>query len=197
MGDNEIIMKRRMPEKYKSCGLGGVPAGEAWDTIRRYEAQLSKQRPTVGIVLAGPNGVGKSGAMAVLHKEANCKYPHWASRHLMWANARDIALSYGYYKTDIVFDEDVDSLYESAKWLVVDELGKESDIRNFDRRMQSLLRCRSENNVVTHFTTNLSLEENENDQGTVLGLYGKSFWSLLHETCILVSVDGEDRRRGG
>jgi DNA replication protein DnaC len=105
----------------------------------------------------------------------------------MWCRARDIATTYGYWLQDETFDEPVDSLYNSAKFLVVDELGREQDVKNFAQRMHSLLSVRRDNLLVTCFTTNLSLEK-------VGNVYGAGFYSILHETCFACSAQGPDRR---
>src|SRR6476646_8219009 len=96
----------------------------------------------MGLLLMGPNGSGKSGALAALHNLAKTIPQLSSSKYTMWCYARDVARTYEYGLIDQTFDDYVDDMYEEAKWLVIDELGRESDIKNHDRRMHALLRKR-------------------------------------------------------
>lgn len=184
-----IDMARRLPLRYQQFSFERVTQHESFDIVREYGNGLrSFCKQGVGLALLGPNGCGKTGALAMLHRRVEAEFPQWGAKDRMWCRARDIALTYGYFNTDQTFDEDVDSLYNTARWLVIDELGRETDIKNFDRRMHSLLSSRRDNLCITCFTSNMSLE---NIQAT----YGEGFASLLHETCILASVEGPDRRK--
>ncbi len=192
----EILAPRSLPKKYADCSIEQVSSGLEWNSVRDYYNSPGKYlHHGVGLVLSGPNGCGKTGAAAVLYKKVKESRPSWGSRNVVWASSRDIATYYGHYLTEGVFDIPVDEFYNTAKWLVIDELGRESNEKNFDRRLYSLLKARSDEKLTTLFTTNLSLRDNPEDRNTVVGLYGNSFYSLLHEACVLVSVIGDDRRR--
>lgn len=183
-----IDMARRMPLRYQAFSPDRLTGEPSFNIVREYLANIRQNcRNAVGLALLGPNGCGKTGAMAILHKAVEKAVPHWGAKARMWCRARDIATSYGYFKSDSTFDEDVDTLYNEARWLVVDELGRETDIKNFDRRMHSLLSSRRDNLCTTCFTSNMTLDK-------ICEVYGEGFYSLLHETCIVAVVSGPDRR---
>src|SRR6185369_6687723 len=93
---------------------------------------------------------------------------NYGSKTLMWCRADDIAQSYGYDKTDATFDDPVDKLYEGARVLFIDELGRETDVKNSDRRILRLFHRRYDNRRVTNFTTNLTFDELEKQYGESL-----------------------------
>lgn len=189
----EIDISRRLPDRLAKYTLEGITPDLSFDPVRAYHQKLHEYvKAGVGLCLSGPNGSGKSGAQAAIFSFLRLAKPNWGSREKMWCRARDVASTYGYFMNDQEFDQPIDDLYEKAKYLIIDELGRETDIKNFDSRMFSLLGVRRDNNLVTGFTTNLSLGEGT---GSIHDKYGVGFYSTLHETCVLVSVGGKDRRR--
>ena len=184
-----IDMARKLPLRYQQFSFEQITESASFDIVREYLGDLRGFiKKGVGLALLGPNGCGKTGALAMVQQRLLAELPQWGAKDRMWCRARDIALTYGYFKVDITFDEDVDVLYNTARWLVVDELGRETDIKNFDRRMHSLLSSRRDNMCVTCFTSNM-------DMTKIRDTYGEGFASLLYETCIVATVDGPDRRR--
>ena len=187
--ENRIIdMVRKLPKRFETYTIDKLTDNASFAYVRGYIDNLSNNLKTgKGLFLYGANGIGKTGALACVHHAVKARRIEWGAKERMWCRARDIALSYGYFYTDETFDESVDHLYNTCAWLVVDELGRESDIKNYERRLHSLLSSRRDNMVVTSFTSNLSLMK-------IQEIYGNGFYSMLHETCYIVECDGPDRR---
>jgi DNA replication protein DnaC len=197
MNEKLVTLARQMPPAYKSFTTARASRDKSFDPIRQYHKDMAVNFLNgVGVMMSGPNGVGKTGWLAVLFMYAVKLYPQWGVHQRLWLRARDVAQTYGYHLQEQEFDYPVDSLLQEAKILVIDELGRESDIKNFDRRMHNLIQRRVENRRVTLFTTNLSLDADPEKPGTVRTVYGEGFWSLLHQSCLAVTVSGPDRRMG-
>lgn len=189
MEDEYIDMARKLPARLQEATVEGITADPSFDPVREYLAHLEANiRKGMGLLLCGPNGAGKTGAMSAVFQEVKRRWPGMGAKNLMWCRARDIALSYGYFKTDSTFDEPVDRLYEGSRVLVIDELGRESDIKNYNMRMHNLFGIRRDNRRVTSFTSNLPPDQ-------LAIKYGPGFMSLLAETCLVVQVGGDDRRQ--
>jgi len=189
MYGQQISMARSIPSKYSAFSLSELTSTPTFDGVRSYadniKSHLSKKR---GLLLVGANGIGKTGALASIHNLLATVRPMWGVKERMWCRARDIAKTYEYGHFDETFDEPVDELYNSCAWLVIDELGREADVKNFEHRMHSLLSSRRDNMKITSFTSNLSLSQIRN-------IYGEGFYSILHETsAFIIECDGPDRR---
>jgi DNA replication protein DnaC len=192
-----IDMTRRLPLRLeKVCTEQGLTRQSSFtpvlDYLNRVGFYLGRR---VGLCLSGPNGIGKTGALMVAVKRIRQIREGWMSREIMWTTARDIAREYEYGNLDNTFDDSVDTLLETAELLVIDELGRECDIKNFERRMLALLRKRVDNRKTTLIATNLSLSVEPN-LPNIKNVYGEAYWSLLHEACLMVTVEGPDRRKG-
>lgn len=197
MEDRSIRMTRLIPPKYRSYSADALPTDPSFNEVKRYHRELDEYfRHGVGLLLSGPNGVGKTGFLAVLFRYATRRYPQWGVADRVWTRARDVAQQYNYNYWEAEIGVPVDVVFQEAKLLVVDELGRESDIKNFDRRMHNLLQRRTESGLVTMYTTNLSLDAEPGKPGTVRTTYGEGFWSLIHQSCMVVTVGGPDRRKG-
>jgi DNA replication protein DnaC len=185
----DILMERKLPAHYKDFSEASITKGHGFEAVLHYVVDIRTMlKKGIGLCLLGPNGAGKSGALAVAFKRAKAICPAWGAKDAMWCSANAIATSYGYNAMDQQFDEPVDALYNNARFLVVDELGREASIKNADHRQFNLLSQRRNNNTITCYTSNMNLDK-------ILSTYGEGFHSLLHERCMIVTVGGPDRRR--
>lgn len=188
MDNRRIEMARKLPKRFETYSINKMTDTSSFAYVQAYVDDIDNNlKKGIGLLLIGSNGIGKTGALASVHQIVRERRVGWGAKERMWCRARDIALNYGYFYIDETFDETVDNLYNTCEWLVVDELGRESDIKNYERRLHSLLSSRRDNLAVTSFTSNLTLQKIEE-------LYGRGFHSMLHETCWIVQCDGPDRR---
>lgn len=179
---------RKLPQRMRKYRLDGVSADPSFGIVREYATSIKRQvRLGNGLFLYGANGCGKSGALAALWNEMRKACPQIGASERIWCRARNIARTYEFNYVDAEFDERFDDIFETAKWLVVDELGRESDVRNYERRMCNLLAVRVDNRLVTHFSSNFTPDQ-------LKEMYGLGFVSLLHEATAIVPVSGPDRR---
>ena len=156
-----------------------------------------------GLLLSGPSGVGKSYVMAALTAE----YARKATRAGSWhfETVPDVLEKYremgGQRLIDPSREQSWSVTYESVRWLVLNDMGKEYRGGKLHDQAVSklgrLIRHRTEKKLVTHITTNLTIgtdHEGRESSNTFLETYGESLWSLLHECSQGYLVWGPDRR---
>jgi DNA replication protein DnaC len=177
------LLRARIPKRYWEARLA-----DAQETVqliaRRYIANFVVMRERgVGLLLWGPNGVGKTSIAVVLGKEYRRR-----GHSLLFLEAAEIK---GAVINSEMFDDD-QTLWERAKSvdvLMIDDLGKGvQDSTGFGARvLDELIRHRNANKRVTFISTNMTLKAIEDE------LKASTMHSL--KECIFpVRVVGDDLR---
>ena len=179
-----------LPLGYHNVEFEKITPGSHIDTIRRYIDKLPEAIASgYGMMLHGENGVGKTGAAAVVLIEARKQ------------RKTGLFLSANSYIADCiqgtVFDDSstVQKRAKEVDLLVLDDLGKEpygkgdseTRVLSVPRMLEDLIRTRIQSCRSTIITMNfkpLLLEKR----------YGKSFTELLREKFALVHIDGPSKR---
>jgi DNA replication protein DnaC len=199
MDDESPALPRTLPEGYKGYSLEGVPRGGGFERVHEYASRIREEvKLGRGLFLSGPNGVGKTGALAVIHKLSGQTHPRWASWDRLWCCAHHVGRLYERGKWDSEASQSIDELLENAPWLVIDDLGRER--KSAMPAMANLLDVRLSNKLVTSYTTNLRVEDERDDEGNVVEpseirqVYGDRFVSRLASACVVIGIEGADRR---
>lgn len=169
------------------------------DPVKEYaKAVLDNVEEGLGLILAGPPGVGKSFALAAL--------THHFMRKAAGAPDRFPRLDYVYITAPEFFDlipvvgDSIDEFrgqsylktFGHVPLLVVNDLGKEYRGGKLDEqvpmKLGRILRTRSEEKLPTFISTNLAPE-------AIRANYGNAITSLLQENCTTYIVGGQDRRK--
>jgi DNA replication protein DnaC len=172
----------------------------AVDVTRRYIADLKIMKEQgKGITFVGPSGSGKTHlACAVLSAadEAGyrCECIELSTYIDMYHEKFSLSarLKAGYdadYERDYDLDERLRYIERQAQFLLLDDLGRETESQSgwSNHRVFNLLRYRHNRGLTTIVTTNLPFRELD-------ARYTEGLASLLHEATILVVVEGEDYR---
>ena len=156
-----------------------------------------------GLLISGPSGVGKSHALAALTLEFGRRATRAGSWH--FETVPDVLEKYremgGAKIIDPWREQPWTTTYETVRWLVLNDLGKEYKGGKLHEQSVSklgrLIRRRAEQRLVTHVTTNLTIgvdSQGNPSDNSFLETYGESLWSLLHECTYGYLVWGPDRR---
>lgn len=189
-------MKLRIPRRFDRATLDSLDAKQ-FSELSKYISKRSRYWPDgIGVLISGPPGVGKTWAVAAMTRFVVDASP----RDHEFVTAPDLFDRLGVIEREnpTAFDDWREQLwmttYRTVPWLVINDLGKEyrggklSEQANY--KFGRVLRARSESELLTHLTTNFSLQE-------IKDTYGDSIASLLSEMTIPIIVQGEDRRRAG
>lgn len=156
-----------------------------------------------GLLVSGPSGVGKSHAMAALTLEYGKKATQAGSWH--FETVPDVLEKYrdmgGSKIVDSFREQPWTTTYERVRWLVLNDMGKEyrggKMAEQSVAKLGRLIRRRTEQKLVTHITTNLTIgvdSSGDPSENSFLETYGESLWSLLHECTQGYLVWGPDQR---
>jgi DNA replication protein DnaC len=190
--------------RFKDATMGSLNS-RTFRPVFEYSKQYRRYaREGVGLLLAGPPGVGKSFATVALTRHVFNGY----SKQQLHFDYEFITTPSLFEKIP-VFDSDKavmdkrrsktwwDTLVE-VPWLVINDLGKELRTGGLHDqvvfKLGRLLRERSEHMRVTHVTTNFALKTTSAKTKTIESVYGDSIWSLLKEMTKGYHVNGPDLR---
>jgi DNA replication protein DnaC len=194
-----MSVKDQLPARFRDANLDEIDRGQ-FEFVFEYRANLhANVRDGYGLLVSGPAGVGKTRALAALtvaYARRATKMTSWhfetvpelleKYRPLSVAQPRDEFRSQSWTET-----------YETVRWLVLNDLGKEYRAGKMHeqqvQKLGRLLRLRTERRLVTHITTNLPLYPKVG-VASFEAVYGESIWSLVHECMGGYDVWGEDRR---
>lgn len=190
--------RSRLPVRFRDASMDSLDR-EQFEFLFEYRTNLRDHAKTGnGLIISGPPGVGKTWAVAALTLE-------WAKRAARAGNwhfetTPDILDKYrpmgGPSPVDPFREQPFTVVYETVKWLVVNDLGKEYRGGKMGEQQAAkfgaLLRKRSEQRLITVVTTNLPISPSSGP--TVESVYGPSVWSLLQECTNGYTVWGGDRR---
>lgn len=193
----EDLQVMAVPRRFWNVRFGGITAmvdgrqGPLADKVSSYAQRWEQNlRDGVGMLLSGPNGVGKTAAAVVVA----IAYKRWGAT-VLFVSACDMLKM---RIEDQWFSEDV-TWWQWAREvdvLLLDDLGKGSDGSGFAMTMwDELLRYRHDQRYVTIITTNLALSNAETIDGEWLGKVLKpSTLAVLKEAVVPLRVHGRDRR---
>ena len=177
------LVRARIPARYWTVNLAGVQE-QVRGIADKYLKEIGQMHERgVGLLLWGPNGVGKTSLAVVLGKEYRRR-----GHSLLFLESAELK---GAIIHNEAFDED-QTLWDRAKSvdvLLIDDLGKGvQDSTGFGARvLDELIRHRNSNKRVTFITTNMTLKVLEDE------LKASTMHSL--KECIYpVRVSGEDLR---
>jgi DNA replication protein DnaC len=192
-------------EQYRHVDLGRDAAEKYWRHARipplYWEAELPESgaiagyavniqenlKNGIGILLVGPNGVGKTYASVAIAKKAL----EFTAR-VLYIPAPDLVQAYIH---EWMFDEDVTmaAAFRTRSLLVIDDVGQEyrgSGSGYSEQNLVNLIRYRITYRRATVLTTNMNPEQ-------LRETYGNGFASLLQQGMVIVQMNGKDRRREG
>lgn len=196
-------MEQGMPPIFRSAKLSELDPAQFEFAAEYYQSMRDNLKQGVGVLLSGPPGVGKSYAMAAL----TMGYARRAARAGSWhfETVPDLLDKYrpmtGAQVHDSFREQPWTTTYDTVKWLVLNDMGKEYRGGKMHEqavaKLGRLIRRRAEQKLTTHITTNLVIDTGGGDLGfgtTFASVYGESLWSLLHECTQGYVVWGPDRR---
>lgn len=171
-----------------------------FEPIAKKFIQQWEDKRNAGLLLCGPNGVGKSYAAAAIMNT------------LIQRVVDGIRISGAFMTSPLVYERyhsatkhDYFDEYRGQQWwetlntvdiLVWNDLGKENRTGRYQAQViqcfGQLLRHRIENGLSTIFTTNLNIDEDNSE--FIKTVFGQDFWSLLARAAPLrYDVLGKDR----
>jgi DNA replication protein DnaC len=178
---DQLYQHARIPRHYWDARLDRSNA-PLMGFIHNLEGNL---KLGVGLLLLGPNGVGKTFQACAILKAA---LQHTA--RVMYITAPNLVQA---YIDTPMFDDDIDMIeaLTNRRLLVVDDLGQEyrgSGSGHSEQRILNLIRDRIQGDRSTVITTNFSTKQLQET-------YGEGFASLLQEGLVTIPLKGGDRRR--
>lgn len=178
--------RMRVPVKFRgaSWAAATITAGRA--EIRAYLRDLPGMvERGMGLMIRGRNGTGKTALAILLLCEIRRLH-----RSCLFITSEDLRLA-ALERT--VFDDE-QTIVERATTvgaLLIDDIGKEHQPKDpsFSQKgLENILRTRSNNGLLTLFTTNIV------ENAKLLEMYRPSTLHLLGEMCVSIVVDGPDHR---
>lgn len=183
---------------YHDQEIDPEPLGGTWDEVQEYVAGIDPVNTIRGVFFVGPPGVGKT------------LLAHWILANVLVHDVPDLRV---YAETAVGFMEIIQegmsteklalvsdtakARWEAAsrrmervrksKWVLLDDLGTEHETDWSRNRLSMLIRDRGNKGRPTIITTNRSADE-------FASTYGEATYSYIHQSCVVVSVEGEDQR---
>lgn len=179
---------QNIPNRYLNSWLEDCdPRITEW--LKNYEKQWEdwdgsddkEPPPRHGLYIYGAAGVGKTYALYALYRNAclNNEY----------AKIINVVELLRLFKKDFKTEEDNFEMYlkDEDTTLYLDDLGAERNTEFVEETLYHLINVRSENQLSTFFTSNLSLKELAEKSGDRLA-------SRIAGMCDVIKLEGEDRR---
>lgn len=179
----EHLTWMRVPVRFWEVKSGQVHESFR-EPLRDYLSTIDQKLDDgVGLILWGPNGVGKTSAAVVVAKVAR---KAGASALFITAESfRQATLDKEKFDGDLLVTERA----TQVDVLVIDDLGKEHSGESAwaERLIENLIRVRAANKKVTVITTNMN-------PGQMEERYKRSMMEVLLEACVRIQADGESLR---
>jgi DNA replication protein DnaC len=172
---------------------------EVFNYARDYKRFLSRGE---GLLLSGPPGIGKTFAVVALMKHIKEQEGGRFDYYLVTAPRlfEMYATSQTAQEIDSHRGKSWNRLFEDVEGMVVNDLGKEERMRDWQReaaayKLGRLLRTRHEEQRAIFITTNFSLKSSKDGGTTFHQAYGDSIWSLVQDmTCARAQINAPDLR---
>jgi DNA replication protein DnaC len=181
----------RTPPRFVSAKIADLDSEQMRIPLEYWASAASNAKKGIGLLLSGPNGCGKTYALAAFTNALTKIDSEFANA----TKALTRYMSFDGKEWDETRNQSFDCTLETVDWLVLDDLGKEYRGGKLQEQMTfrlgALLRARSENLKITHISTNIYPAKG------VREIYGDSIASLLLEMCKIVEITGLDRRANG
>jgi len=177
-----LMQHARIPPLYWNAEL---PESGA---LSRYADKLQNNlKAGIGLLMLGPNGVGKTFAACALAKKA-LEY----TARVLYIPAPDLVQAYIH---EWPFDDDVTmaTAFRTRHLLLIDDIGQEyrgSGSGYSEQQMVNLIRYRITYRRATVLTTNMNTDQ-------LKETYGPGFASLLQQGMVNIMMTGADRRKEG
>lgn len=192
-------------KRFRNAALSQVNSRYFEDVFRYAENYEKYLKRGEGLLVSGPPGIGKTYAMVALQKHIKEKMGGRFDYHVvtapklfeLYADARTA------HEVHNHSGKTWSRLYEDVKGMVINDLGKEERIREWQEqaaayKLGRLLRARHEEELPIFITTNFPIAVEGDDEDGVMTFrkaYGESIWSLVLEmTAVRAQVQSPDLR---
>jgi DNA replication protein DnaC len=191
-------------KRFRAATLSQVNSRYFTDVFRYAEHYEKYLKRGEGLLLSGPPGIGKTFAIVALQKFLKEKLGGRFDYYVI--TAPRLFELYATPQTATEVDDHRGTswsrLFESVEGMVINDLGKEERIREWQEqaaayKLGRLLRARHEEERAVFITTNFPIKEMEGDESvmTFRKAYGESIWSLVLEmTAVRSQVQSPDLR---
>lgn len=193
----------RVPTRFADADLKQVDQAmfkPVFDYVEHYAQHV---KGGTGLLLSGPNGIGKTHALVALTRKA-LQLSQEQRRFFDY----ECVTAPDFFERISMFDDrhPVDSrrnctwyeTYTKVPWLLIDDLGKEFREGGFHAqvvyKLGRVLRARNGRCLITHATTNMGIKSAPHKE-SIQTVYGESVTSLLAEMMKSFSIQGPDRRK--
>lgn len=198
------LQNANIPPRYWDRPFEWLEPSDATAEVEKYLNDLKTHRHEGrGLLMLGHPGRGKTHLGCALLMEAMAEgysvmfttisaYRHRLMRQMQLNTAWSRMGDEDAYREWLQHDEALKAMRNNIEFLMIDDVGKEysTDSRWIEDELDFLLRHRYDRGLPTIMTTNKPLAEWK-------ARYSDSMESFLRESCVLVGVDGPDRRKGG
>jgi len=186
-----MLERTRIPRRFWETKYDNVPQsvrGYLGNYLRAVDEMLDGGE---GLLLWGPNGVGKTSVAALIGFEVARR-----GGTAYFVTSESIRIS-SIERTAFDADTNVIERAQEVELLIIDDLGKEhrSESAYAERLMENLLRVRLAQKRATIITTNLPLMGNREKRIAGLNtVYSVSMLEVLRECVLPLEVTGENQR---
>ena len=160
--------------------------------LKEYTQNLTDGITKKGVIIVGPNGVGKTHLVCSIANELiiNGKTVIYGTLINLLSEIRN-----SYNIENNINELEILKLYKTADLLIIDDLGKEKPSEWGLEKLFTIINSRYENDLPVVITTNY----NQDALITKLSINGeietaKSIISRLYEMCYLVKIEDKDHR---
>lgn len=197
------LKKSAIPRRFWDLRLDKLDQSPAVEKVAAYVDHLEEHREAGrGLLLLGDPGRGKTTLACVtgLHafeRKFSSYYTTIADYRSLLLEEQSLSSAVRLAKADEELMDEwlrkraiIDRIKHHVVFLIVDDMGKEhsTTTRFIEDEIDQLLRSRFDLGLPTIITTNVR-------KAHWAEHYSESMASFIHEACVMVAVDGEDRRR--